>query len=625
MNWLLISVIAQIILGTSAVFDKLLLRKRFPDPWAYTFWASLLALSVVILVPIFGFYSLPAATIFIGILGGAAFSLALFLFFLALREGEASVALPIIGGLAPVFTLLISIPILRAPLTPLELIGFLVLVTGSILLLGAEQKGFRFYIFFIALLSAFLFGVANVLAKLVFNAGPFVTGMVWQRAGGALLVLGLLIHPRLRKRITQSLRETKISGRALYLGNRVYAALGTVLISGAIFLAHPALVDALSGLKYAVIFLGAWLILRETFRGRVLALKIAATFFIILGTLWLSLANYMENYPPPRERKISWGVTFSQKASSELDLDWKENYRAILEELRPQGLRLIAYWNRIEPEDDRWNFEDLDWQMDKAKDAGIPVILAIGQKTPRWPECHIPRWLEGSKEETRKRELFEYLQTIVKRYQDRPHLLYWQVENEPFLLFGECPHSFVAQNLDEEIALVKKLDPNHPILTTDGGEFGDWYRAAKRGDVFGTTLYRKVHSPLFGSFTYPLPPGFYPLKEKITRRLTGKPEQKFIVIELGLEPWGRKAIYQMTPKEQLQLFSIADFENNIAYAQAAGFDTYYLWGGEWWYWLKTKHNDPRFWEAAKNLLSANYKTLKLQAPETQKTKDHQEN
>jgi len=31
-------------------------------------------------------------------------------------------------------------------------------------------------------------------------------------------------------------------------------------------------------------------------------------------------------------------------------------------------------------------------------------------------------------------------------------------------------------------------------------------------------------------------------------------------------------------------------------------DTIYLWGSEWWYWLKEKQNDPKIWEEAKNLI-----------------------
>lgn len=75
-----------------------------------------------------------------------------------------------------------------------------------------------------------------------------------------------------------------------------------------------------------------------------------------------------------------------------------------------------------------------------------------------------------------------------------------------------------------------------------------------------------------------------------------------IVIELGLEPWTEEELSKTEPQKQLQLFNLNDFQNSVEYAKAAGFDTYYLWGAEWWYWMKTAHNDPRFWETAKNLM-----------------------
>lgn len=604
MNWLLVAVGAQIILGTSAVFDKLLLRRRFTDPWVYTFWASVLAIFVVIFIPFFGFYAIPKSIILLAIFSGAVFSAALYFFFLALRTGEASIALPVIGGLSPLFTLLVSIPLLKGAPGPLELFGFAVLVLGSLIILGAERREFRLYIFGIALLSSFLFGVSNVLTKLVFEASPFVTGMVWQRLGGLLLVLALLVLPRLREKIRFSFQETERSNQALYLSNRIYAALGSVLVSGAIFLAHPALVDAVSSLKYAVIFLGAWLILKERFGGRVLTLKVIATILIGVGILWLGLLNYVENYPVPNpDRQISWGVTFSQKMSSMLGLDWQKNYQAIISDLKPDDLRLIAYWDLIEPKQNEWDFSDLDWQMAKAQQAGIPVILTIGEKVPRWPECHIPSWTSVDSA-GHGAELSDYLERVVERYKSYPNLLYWQVENEPFLAFGDCPRSLVIQDLDMEISLVKKLDPAHSILTTDGGEIGDWYRAAKRGDVFGTTLYRKVHSDIFGYFTYLLPPGFYPWKENLVKWLSGRPQEKYLVVELGLEPWLKKGLWETTTEEQLQAFNLNDFEDNIRYAKAAGFDSYYMWGAEWWYEMKTQHNDPRFWNAAKDVIQS---------------------
>ncbi|TSC69765.1 MAG: Uncharacterized protein G01um101470_978, partial [Parcubacteria group bacterium Gr01-1014_70] len=126
-------------------------------------------------------------------------------------------------------------------------------------------------------------------------------------------------------------------------------------------------------------------------------------------------------------------------------------------------------------------------------------------------------------------------------------------------------------------------------------------RSAKRGDVFGTTMYRRVHNDTFGNFEYPIGPGFFRLKEKIVRFLIRDYGKKFIVIELGMEPWLKRQLYETTPEEQLRVFDFDFFQDSIRFAKDTGFDEYYVWGAEWWYWMKVKHNDPRFWEEAQNL------------------------
>lgn len=49
--------------------------------------------------------------------------------------------------------------------------------------------------------------------------------------------------------------------------------------------------------------------------------------------------------------------------------------------------------------------------------------------------------------------------------------------------------------------------------------------------------------------------------------------------------------------------NISQFKENIDYAKAVGFPENYLWGAEWWYWLKVKHNDPRYWQEVKKLIA----------------------
>ncbi len=132
-----------------------------------------------------------------------------------------------------------------------------------------------------------------------------------------------------------------------------------------------------------------------------------------------------------------------------------------------------------------------------------------------------------------------------------------------------------------------------------------WYKAAKKGDIFGTTMYRNVYTnllgPLFGNIEYPISPAFFRIKEKITRFLINDYSKRFIVVELQGEPWSPIELSKISYEEQIKLFSLDYFADTIKYAKETGFDEYYLWGAEWWYYLKEKHNDNCYWNYGKIL------------------------
>jgi hypothetical protein len=61
-------------------------------------------------------------------------------------------------------------------------------------------------------------------------------------------------------------------------------------------------------------------------------------------------------------------------------------------------------------------------------------------KIPRWPECHDPYWIDDLEQKKINKRLLQFIEATIKRYQDNENIIYWQVENEPFLkFFGECP------------------------------------------------------------------------------------------------------------------------------------------------------------------------------------------
>ncbi len=607
MNWLILTLLASFVLGIVSIFDKLLLKRRgFSDPWAYTFWLGILGFAALLLLP-FGVMPLPLWAIITGLISGAIFLLGIFFFLWALRDGEASEALPIIGGLTPICTYLFGLWILHNELGVGNIIGFSILVVSGIIFLGVEPKKVRLEITTLAIVSSALFGLSNVLKKITFEQGSFLSGFFWMSIGGSLFVLVSLVFPNIRKKVLKTIGESKAVSKTFYFANRLLALMGTVLISLAIAVGHPALVEAAQGFKFIIIFLGGWLILKEGFSGRVLFYKIVATILILFGLGWLGTVGYANSIPVNVHRDITWGVTFSSKYSRALGLDWQDNFNAIVTDLRPKKMRLIAYWDEIEKERGQLDFSDLDWQLSRARDNRISVILILGLRTPRWPECHVPAWAEELAPENREQALYEYIPRVIERYRDDSEIVAWQVENEPFLKFGLCQER-EADFLEKEATLVRSLDSSRPIVITDGGEFGLWYRAIKAGDIFGTTMYRRVYPPSIGRYVgiidYPLSPSFFRLKQKLLRFLTAELTKPFIVIELQAEPWGAVEVPLLSYDEQIKIFNSDYFRDTINYAKAAGFDEYYLWGAEWWYFIKEKRNNLEIWEEAKNVFQS---------------------
>ena len=312
------------------------------------------------------------------------------------------------------------------------------------------------------------------------------------------------------------------------------------------------------------------------------------------------LAGYLFIGKPPQAGKITWGVNFSQKHAELLGLDWRETYSALLDDLGVKNLKVAAQWDLIESEKDEYNFEDLDWQIQKADEKGAKLLLVIGMKTGRWPECHIPDWAKNFSEEEQQKEILELLEIIILKYRgSTPVIWAWQVENEPFFPFGECP--WVDKKfLEEEIKLVKNLDPlKRQVVISDSGEGSFWIQSARLGDIVGTTMYKKVWFRQLGIYvSYPIPPTFYWRKAQIVKKIFNK---KVIVIELQAEPWGPTLLYKSSLAEQEKTMNLEKFKYNIEFAKKTGLDTFYLWGGEWWYWLKEKQNRPEIWQEAKKL------------------------
>ena len=284
------------------------------------------------------------------------------------------------------------------------------------------------------------------------------------------------------------------------------------------------------------------------------------------------------------------GVSFSPEYAGYLHTDPQKSFIAILDDWKFRHIRLFAQWDWLEKEQGKVDFTQMDWFVREAEKRDVKLTMIVGQKTPRWPECHVPEWANSLTPENYKQALVDYVTKVVERYKNNPSLEIWQVENEPYLDFGVICPNFKKDLILTEMAEVRKLDPNHKILVSDSGELSTWRKTARLGDMFGTTMYRVVWNKYFGYWNYDwLPSSFYRLK----LWLNGREVSEAFISELQAEPWIPDHLLEHTDiKEQYKSMDLNRLKKNIAYAQETGFPRAYLWGAEWWYWLREKgYND----------------------------------
>ncbi len=302
--------------------------------------------------------------------------------------------------------------------------------------------------------------------------------------------------------------------------------------------------------------------------------------------------------------KPSYGVTFSVSYTKYLGLDLQTTYQAILDDLGSRKVRMPVYWDTIEKEDGKFDFSEYDNLLKTSKERGAQVILAIGYKVPRWPECSTPPWANSLDNNLLQQKVLRMVKETVTHYKNDPEIVAWQVENEPLLDFGIC-RMLGEPFLKEEVGSVRSLD-SRPIILTDSGELGTWVTALQNSNIMGTSLYRIVWNPFFGYFRYPFPPLYYDLKAQLTRLIFAGSSRGVFVSELQAEPWTPgKSVLDMPIPEQMKLFTLDNFKEVVDFTKWTRLSDQYFWGVEWWYYMKL-HGHPEYWEYAKGLFKPQF-------------------
>lgn len=295
MLWFWVVITSQFANAGAQILDKFLLTKNFPRPSVLTFWTAIWNLLGVIFV-FWDFVFFPGWYLLVlAILSGITFTLALQFFYMAMKSGEASHIGPLVGGVVPIVSLVISYFWLSERLTVSQLWAVVMLVIGALLISfekSRKHNGWHIGMLW-GVLAGIMFGLSYVLIRGVFLETTFSTGFVWARIGGFLAALPILLMSGARGDIfvkTKKKKENIKSGLIIFGINKSLAAIYFVGMNYAISLASATLVNALAGLQYAVLFILVFVFsktlpkfFKEEFTKKEIILQCCAILFIIAG------------------------------------------------------------------------------------------------------------------------------------------------------------------------------------------------------------------------------------------------------------------------------------------------------------------------------------------------------
>ena len=327
MNWIFITLISAVILGSINLVDKKC-HQYCKYPGTYMMLCGFThALFGIVCMAIVGFsnsipeiyyvsifdnilisLNLPTKPLFFAILSGGSLGFAVFLTQRIIFSGEVSRTMPIAQSY-PVFSSLLAGMFLNEIMSSLQWVSILVTVLGCILLTIRFDKITSFSpgvilkekSFYILIFSSLLFAISFIFGKLAFSymglSVLFIHG-VRATCGGSILLIGSISSSPARSELFSFIRQGKPKSFFFLngLNNFVIAQVGFALMIWGLELGPVSLVTALSSTRtlFTVIFsivLGfIWKgALGERNTNQDMTLKIGSTLLIVAGVSGISI------------------------------------------------------------------------------------------------------------------------------------------------------------------------------------------------------------------------------------------------------------------------------------------------------------------------------------------------
>jgi drug/metabolite transporter (DMT)-like permease len=291
--WLIIAILAYFFFSLGYLGDKLVLAGP-PKPKSYTFYAGLINLAVLLLLPFAKFPLLSVSSIIWIIAEALVFILGLYVMFSAMEKFDVSRVMATIGATQPIFILILTwIFWGYQMMSGADILAFLLLIIGGIIISAEKNLKKTEGYLKITLLASLLFSFEYIFSKMVYLQQPFLQGLILMRVCIALFALLLLLPKNNRKEIFNKKIVQNKKTEAFFVFAQFSGGVANFLQAFAVSLAPIAflpIVNSLRGVQYVflffiTLFLSVFFpkILKEEISRKVIFRKIISIILILTG------------------------------------------------------------------------------------------------------------------------------------------------------------------------------------------------------------------------------------------------------------------------------------------------------------------------------------------------------
>lgn len=248
MSYLPITIAAYLLNSIAVTIDKFLLNKSIPNPLSYVLYISLFSLLMLLGLP---FAHMPTGFVFIlASLSTFLWTIGAYLMFAAIKNGAVSRVVPTIGTLIPLILFAHAAIFSTISQTQILAVGILVLGLVFLTFSSLHLKGVK-----LEVLSALFFAISYLVLREAYLKENFLTVLVYSRFILIPLVAGIFFIPK----------APKVKVGPLFIFGQAAGGASQLLLTYAISLASPALINSLQGIQYVFLFFFSMWVFKEKF------------------------------------------------------------------------------------------------------------------------------------------------------------------------------------------------------------------------------------------------------------------------------------------------------------------------------------------------------------------------